>query len=109
MASKGSGGGSGGGKVVLIPLALLSAFLFFQSFAMLPTSVNDDIVRWAGSGVFLVAAIVFGRDGSAVWCGLAAAMAVVLNPVYPLELGGHFFTAKIVGGVVSAASVIRLW
>lgn len=107
MASK--GGGSGSGKMVLIPLALLSAFLFFQSFSMLPTSVNNDIVRWVSSCAFLVAAIVFGRDGSAVWCGLCAALAVVLNPIYPLELGGHLLTAKILGGVVAAAAVVRNW
>jgi hypothetical protein len=107
MASK--GGGSGSGKMVLIPLALLSAFLFFQSFSLLPTAVNDDIVRWVSSSAFLLAAIVFGRDGSAVWCGLCAALAVVLNPLYPLDLGGHLLTAKIVGGVVAGAAVVRNW
>ena len=107
MASK--GGGSGGGKVVLIPLARLCAFLFCQTFSLLPTSVNDDIVRWSSSCVFLIAAIVFGRDGSAAWCGLAAAMAVVLNPVYPLDLGSYFTAAKIVGGVIAGASVVRNW
>jgi hypothetical protein len=107
MASK--GGGSGGGKVILIPLALLSAFLFCQSFNLLPTSVNDEIVRWASSCTFLVAAIVFGRDGSAVWCGLCAALAVVLNPVYPLDLGSYFFSAKLFGGAIAGAAVVRNW
>ena len=107
MASK--GGGFGGGRVVLIPLALLCAFLFCQTFNLLPTAVNDDIVRWASSCVFLVAAIVFGRDGSAAWCGLSAALAVVLNPVYPLDLGSYFPAAKIVGGVVAGAAVVRNW
>jgi hypothetical protein len=107
MASK--GGSSGHGKMVLIPLALLSAFLFFQSFSMLPTAVNDDIVRWASCSTFLVAAIIFARDGAAVWCGLAAAMAVILNPIYPLDLGGSLFAAKIVGGVIAGAAVVRNW
>jgi hypothetical protein len=74
MASK---GGGGSGKTILISLALLSAFLFFQTFGMLPTAVNDDIVRWASCATFAVAAVVFGKDGSAVWCGLCAALAVV--------------------------------
>jgi hypothetical protein len=107
MASK--GGDSGSGKMVLIPLALLSAFLFFHAFSMLPTAVNDDIVRWVSSSAFLVAAVVFGRDGSAVWCGLCAALAVVLNPIYPLDLGGHMMTAKILGGVIAGAAVVRNW
>ncbi|MEY2794826.1 MAG: hypothetical protein RIR10_542 [Planctomycetota bacterium] len=105
MASK----GGGSGKAILIPLALLSAFLFFQTFGMLPTSVNDEIVRWAGCATFLVAAVLFGKDGSAVWCGLCAAMAVVLNPLYPLGLGDLFSGAKIVGGVIAGAAVVRNW
>lgn len=106
MASK---GGSGSGKTILIPLALLSGFLFFQTFGMLPTAVNDDIVRWASSAVFLVGAVVFGKDGSAVWCGLCAAMAVVLNPLYPLALGDLLNGAKILGGVIAGAAVVRNW
>ena len=106
MASK---GGGGAGKTILIPLALLSAFLFFQTFGMLPTSVNDDIVRWASCATFLAAAVIFGKDGSAIWCGLCAAMAVVLNPRYPLGLGDLFAGAKIVGGVIAGAAVVRNW
>ena len=106
MASKSS---SATGKTILIPLALLSAFLFFQSFQMLPTAVTEDIVRWASCGVFLIAALVFGKDGAAVWCGLCAAMAVVLNPLYPLALGDLHFGAKILGGSIAGAAVIRNW
>ena len=56
-----------------------------------------------------MAAIVFGRDGSAVWCGLCAALAVVLNPVYPLDLGSYFFSAKLFGGAIAGAAVVRNW
>lgn len=109
MASKGGGGGGASDRAILIPLALLSAFLFFQAFGMLPTSVTDDIVRWAGCAVFLVAAAIFAKGGTAVWCGLCAAMAVVLNPLYPLDLGGVFFGAKILGGAIAGAAVVRNW
>jgi hypothetical protein len=36
-------------------------------------------------------------------------MAVVLNPVYPLDLGSYFTAAKVVGGVIAGASVVRNW
>ena len=106
MASK---GGSGAGKTILIPLALLSAFLFFQTFGMLPTAVSDEIVRWASCAVFAVAAVLFGTAGSAAWCGLCAALAVILNPIYPLALGDLFSGAKILGGVIAGAAVVRNW
>ena len=36
-------------------------------------------------------------------------MAVVLNPIYPLDLGSYFTAAKIVGGVIAGAAVVRNW
>ncbi|MFM1822326.1 MAG: hypothetical protein RI967_592 [Planctomycetota bacterium] len=102
--------GGASNRTTLIPLALLSAFLFCQTFGALPTAVDDEIARWAGSAVFLVAAVVFGRDQQALWCGASAALAVALNPLYPLELGGDGFTvAKILGGAVAGAAVVRNW
>ncbi len=107
MASRGGGASN---RTVLVPLALLSAFLFCQTFGVLPTAVNDEIVRWAASAVFLVAAVLFGRDQKALWCGAAAALAVVLNPIYPLDLGADAFTgAKVLGGAVAGAAVVRNW
>jgi hypothetical protein len=105
MASKAASTNKG----VLIPLALLCAFLFCQTFGLLPTTVNDEIVRWASCAVFVVSAVLFGASGSAVWCGLCAALAVVLNPLYPLALGDLFSGAKIVAGVVAGAAVVRNW
>ncbi len=107
MASR---GGPTANRTGLVPLARLSAFLFCQTFGALPTAVNDEIVRWAACAVFLAAAAVFGRDQKAIWCGTCAAMAVALNPVYPLEFGSQAFTgAKILGGAVAGAAVVRNW
>jgi hypothetical protein len=36
-------------------------------------------------------------------------MAVILNPIYPLPLGELLHGAKIVGGCIAAAAVIRHW
>jgi hypothetical protein len=34
---------------------------------------------------------------------------VILNPVYPLALGDLFSGAKILGGVIAGAAVVRNW
>ena len=107
--AKQSGGGGGIGKAALIPLALLSAFLLCQALHVLPTTVKDEITRWVACGLFAFGAIMFAGAGSAIWCGLCAAMAVVLNPVYPLPLGELFHGAKILGGVIAGAAVVRGW
>jgi hypothetical protein len=113
MASKGrsSGGGGGGGpgKATLVAMALLSVFLFLQALGMLPPSVTNDVTRWAALGLFGFGALAFGAAGSAVWCGLCAAMAVILNPIYPLPLGELMTGAKILGGAIAGAAVIRCW
>jgi len=108
MASS-SKGGSSVGKAVLVPLAILSAFLFFDAFKLLPEQLTPEIALWAAFAGFAVGAIMFGVAGAAVWCALCAALAVVLNPVYPLPLGEYLFAAKIVGGCVAGASVVRNW
>jgi hypothetical protein len=36
-------------------------------------------------------------------------MAVVLNPLYPLALGDLLNGAKILGGVIAGAAVVRNW
>ena len=74
MASKGTSGGGGVGKATLIPIALLSALLLLQALGMLPTTVTDEITRWAATGLFVFGAVALGSAGSAVWCGLCAAM-----------------------------------
>ena len=109
MASKGTSGGGGVGKATLIPIALLSALLLLQALGMLPTTVTDEITRWAATGLFVFGAVALGSAGSAVWCGLCAAMAVVLNPLYPLPLGDLLQGAKILGGGIAGAAVVRNW
>lgn len=106
MASK---GGSSVGKPVLIPLALLSAFLYFHAFALLPEAITPEVALWASAIGFALGAVMFGMAGAALWCGLCAAMAIVLNPVLPLPLGESMFAAEIVGGSIAGASVVRNW
>ena len=108
MASKGTSGG-GASKAALVPIALLSALLFLQALGALPPTVTDEITRWAATGLFCFAALVFGGAGSAAWCGLCAAMAVILNPLYPLPLGDLLHGAKILGGAIAGAAVVRHW
>ena len=100
---------SGPGKASLLLLALLSALLLTHAFGVLPAEVTDAIVRWSALAVFAVGALVFGANGSAFWCALCTAMAVVLNPIYPLPLGEMLHGAKILGGCIAAAAVIRNW
>ncbi|MEY5032450.1 MAG: hypothetical protein RL354_1481 [Planctomycetota bacterium] len=97
------------GKATLLLLALLSALLLTHAFGVLPTAVNEMVVRWSALAVFALGALVFGANGSAFWCALCTAMAVVLNPVYPLPLGEMLHGAKIMGGCIAAAAVIRNW
>ncbi|MFZ9913896.1 MAG: hypothetical protein ACO3IB_00970 [Phycisphaerales bacterium] len=104
MASK----GSSVSKAVLIPLAVLSAFLLFHAFGAIP-QVEPIVALWAASVGFALGSIMFGVAGSPLWCGLSAALAVVLNPIYPLPLGEYLTAAKIVGGVVAGAAVVRNW
>lgn len=106
MASKPRGGV---GRVALLPIALLSALLLLQSFGALPPSVGNDVTRWAAMIGFGFGAIMFGIAGAAAWCGLCAAMAVVLNPVYPPALGELLQGAKILGGCIAGAAVVRNW
>ncbi|MFM2164008.1 MAG: hypothetical protein RL325_445 [Planctomycetota bacterium] len=106
MAAK-SGGGIG--KLALLPIALLSALLFLQALGMLPPQVTNEVTRWASMLGFGYAAVVFAGAGAAAWCGLCAAMAVALNPLYPLPLGEFLHAAKILGGAIAAAAVVRSW
>jgi len=106
MAAK-SGGGVG--KLALLPIALLGALLLLQAFGALPQQVTNEVVRWASLLGFAYAAVMFAGAGSAAWCGLCAAMAVVLNPIYPLPLGEFLNAAKILGGALAAAAVVRHW
>jgi len=106
MAAK-SGGGVG--KLALLPIALLCALLFLQALGALPKQVTDEATQWASALGFGYAAILFGGVGSAAWCGLCAAMAVVLNPIYPLPLGDFLHGAKIIGGCIAGAAVVRNW
>ena len=105
----GSNTSGGPGKASLILLALLSALLLLQSFGVLPAEVSDNITRWAALGGFGFGALVFGAGSAAFWCALCTAMAVILNPIYPLPLGELLHGAKIVGGCIAAAAVIRNW
>lgn len=104
MAAK----GSTVGKPVLIPLAILSAFLFFHAFGAIP-QVEPVVALWASFVGLAIGAIMFGVAGLAVWCGLCAALAVVLNPIYPLPLGEYLFAAKIVAACTAGAAVVRNW
>ena len=76
---------------------------------MLPAEVSDNITRWAALGGFGFGALVFGAGSAAFWCALCTAMAVILNPIYPLPLGELLHGAKILGGCIAAATVIRNW
>jgi hypothetical protein len=105
----GSNTSGGPGKASLLLLALLSALLLLQAFGVLPSEVSDEIVRWSALGMFGVGALIFGANGSALWCALCTGMAVVLNPIYPLPLGELLHGAKILGGCIAAAAVIRNW
>ncbi len=99
------------GKGILIALALLSAFLFLHAFEVIPIEkVGNDVARWISLVTFAISANVFGKDGLAIWCGGCAALAVTLNPIYPLTLDPNaFLVAKIVGGTFAGAAVIRNW
>ena len=108
MATKGKSSG-GVSKPALIAFALLSVFLFVQALGGLPPGVNDEITRWVASSLFVLGALVFGAGGSALWCGLCTAMAVILNPLYPLPLGDLLHGAKILGGAIAGAAVVRHW
>ncbi len=98
-------------KGILIALALLSAFLFLHAFGVIPIEkVGNDVARWISLVTFAISAIVFAKDGLAIWCGGCAALAVTLNPIYPLTLDPNaFFIAKIIGGAFAGATVVRNW
>jgi len=107
MPSRTSAGGVS--RLALVPVLLLAAFLLTHAFGMLPASIGNDAARWTAMIGFGYATVLFGLAGSAFWCALCAAMAVALNPVYPLPLGELLRGARILGGCIAAAAVIRSW
>ena len=102
---------AGSSKGILIALALLSAFLFLHAFGVIPVEkVGNDVARWISLVTFGVAALIYAKDGLAVWCGCCAALAVALNPIYPLAMDGNaFMIARLIGGSLAGAAVIRNW
>ncbi|MSR40549.1 MAG: hypothetical protein EXS10_01410 [Phycisphaerales bacterium] len=101
---------AGSSKGILIALAILSAFLFLHTFGVIPIETDGGPERWISLVTFAIAAIVFGKDGLTIWCGGCAALAVTLNPIYPLTLDYNtFFIAKVIGGAFAGAAVIRNW
>ncbi len=97
------------GRMVLVPLALLCVFLLVDRTGAMPAAVTEEIVRWSATGAFALCAVMFAASRAAIWCGLCAAMAVVLNPLYPLPLGDLMASAKMLGAVIAGAAVVRHW
>lgn len=70
----------------------------------------SQVASWAACGLCLVASVWFGKLSFAAWCGLLAALAVVVNPIAPLSPpAGSQHWIDIAGAVICGACVIRNW
>ncbi len=99
-------------KGVLIPLAVGAILLLAQSLAPdVITFLPHTIVAWTIFACVLWGAIGVGRTGAAWWVGLLAAVAVVVNPIAPLEWPSSVWGlwADRSAGALAACCVIRLW
>jgi len=98
-------------KGVLIPLAIGAALLLTQSLA--PDLVHfmpRKVLAWTIFACVLWGTIGVGRTGAAWWVGLLAAIAVIVNPIAPLEWpAGWELWAERAAGALASCCVIRLW
>jgi len=99
-------------KIVLVLLTFATVLLAGQ--IIMAERLSDPsmlaAVKWSAFGLLVVGAIAMARDGSATWCGLLAAVAVMINPLWPLsipaEYGNHVLATA---AAITGASVIRKW
>jgi ABC-type uncharacterized transport system permease subunit len=99
-------------KIILVLLTLATALLAGQ--IVMAERLSDPTVlasvKWSAFGLLTIGAVAMARDGAAVWCGLLAAVAVMINPLWPMaipsEYANHVLAAS---AAITGATVIRKW
>jgi len=54
--------------------------------------------------------VAMARDGAATWCGLLAAVAVTINPLWPMAIPAEYTNHVLAAAAaITGATVIRKW
>ncbi|MDZ4831788.1 MAG: DUF6804 family protein [Phycisphaerae bacterium] len=92
----------------LIVLAVGAVLLAALPFDFVPGQYELG-VRWLASAALATGAVIAGKQNLALWCGLFAAMAILFQPAFPMDLK-QFATGVHVGAaIVTAVCVVREW
>jgi ABC-type uncharacterized transport system permease subunit len=99
-------------KIVLVLLTLATALLAGQ--IVLADRLSDptvlSAVKWTAFGLLTVGAVAMARDGAATWCGLLAAVAVTINPLWPMAIPAEYTNHVLAAAAaITGATVIRKW
>lgn len=92
----------------LVVLGLGTLLLVLMAFGVVPSSLGR-MALWASAGAAGVGAVVAGQRNLAIWCGLLVAICVLLQPVFPVDLGRFLPYVRVAGAIVLGACVIRHW
>jgi len=99
-------------KIVLVLLTLATALLAGQ--IVMAERLSDPTVlaavKWTAFGLLAIGAIAMARDGAAAWCGLLSAVAVMVNPLWPMAIPADYANhALAASAAITGATVIRKW
>lgn len=92
----------------LILLAVTAALLAVGPFGIVPGAALRGIDLGV-SAAFLVSAVVAGQRNLALWCGVFAALFVLHQPLFAIDLGRYAAAAALGSAAAAAVCVIRHW
>ncbi len=92
----------------LVVLGVGATLLAVLPFGLVPSSYQFG-ARWAITIAVAIGSIVAGKANLALWCGLFAALAVLFQPLFPIDLKHLTTYAEVGAAIIVAVCVIRHW
>jgi hypothetical protein len=92
----------------LVVLGIGTALLALLPFDWVPGSYELG-ARWASAAALATAAVVAGKQNLALWCGVFAAGAALLQPLFPIDFGDLAVAVHLTVAVLGAVCVVRHW
>lgn len=92
----------------LVVLAIAAILLVARPLGWIPGSYEAGAM-WGAFAALVIGAGVAGKQNLAIWCGIFAALAILFQPLFPVDLKEYARWADFGGAVLVAVCVVREW